>query len=212
MPATDRAYVPAAGHDGYLWLYDPITRLFGIRRALRVLIGQAGLQPDHVLLDVGCGTGTLAVLIKREHPTVEIVGLDPDPNALAIAKRKAARGGLDLRFERGFADTLPFANATFDRVFSSMMFHHLKKDERPRVLAEIRRVLKPAGHLEFLDFIGRHHSLLGGLVHGPQAMPASEDKLIARMHEAGFGEARRVGARRTPFGPIGYYQGRTGGA
>lgn len=206
MASSERTYLPAAGHDRYLWLYDPITRLFGFRRALGRLVDQAHLQPGDSVLDVGCGTGTLAVLISRRHRDIEIVGLDPDPKALSIAQQKAARARVAVRFERGFADALPFANATFDRVFSSMMFHHLKKDDRPRVLAEIHRVLKPAGRLEFLDFIGGHHSLLGGLVHGPQALPAAEDKLIVRMREAGFSEASRLTDRRTLFGRIGYYQ------
>ena len=208
MTSSERTYLPAAGHDRYLWLYDPITRVFGFRGALHTLIGQGQLQPHHRVLDAGCGTGTLAVLIKRRHPAIDVVGLDPDPNALAIAERKAARAGVALRFERGYADALPFADRTFDRVFSSMMFHHLKREERPRVLAEIRRVLKSGGHLEFLDFIGGHHSLLGGLVHRNQPPPAAEDKLISRMRDAGFGDARRVMERRTLFGPIGYYQAR----
>lgn len=208
MATDERTYLPATGHDRFLWLYDPITRLFGFRRALRRLIAQAQLEKGHAILDIGCGTGTLAVLIQCKHPTVEIVGLDPDPNALGIAKRKAAKARVAIGFEQGFADTLPFADASFDRVFSSMMFHHLKKHDRPRVLAEVHRVLKPGGRLEFLDFIGAHHRLLGGLVHGHQALPAADDKLIARMREAGFTEAKRMGDRRTLFGPIGYYQAR----
>jgi ubiquinone/menaquinone biosynthesis C-methylase UbiE len=208
VATPERSYLPAAGRDAFLPLYDPITCLFGFRRALGRLVDQAKIQPRLSILDVGCGTGTLAVSIKTHYPTIDVVGLDPDPNALAIAQRKAARARVAVRFERGFAEALPFADATFDRVFSSMMFHHLKKDDRPRMLADVRRVLKPGGRLEFLDFIGGHHSLLGGLVHGSQALPAAEDKLIGRMLDAGFADAKRVAGRRTLFGPIGYYQAR----
>ena len=185
-----------------------MTRLFGIQRALRSLLEQAQLQPGHAVLDVGCGTGTLAVLLKRRYPTVDVVALDPDPDALAIAQRKAARAAVEIRFIRGFADVLSYQDVSFDRVFSSMMFHHLRKDERSPALAEIRRVLKPGGRLEFLDFTGPHHSLLGGLVHGHQASPTADDRLIARMREVGFTDATRVGVRRTWFGPIGFYQAR----
>lgn len=206
--AVDRSYLPAAGHDRYLWLYDPMMRVFGFRRAARALIEQAQLQPHQALLDIGCGTGTLAVMIKRRQPTVYLVGLDPDPKALAIAEKKAHRARMNVRFERGFANALPYKDAAFDRVFSSMMFHHLKKEERQGVLAEIRRVLKPAGRLELLDFAGRHHSLLGGLVHRHQPPPAAADTLLERMRDAGFASADRIAGRRTVFGPIAFYQAR----
>src|SRR5690348_12127178 len=89
VTGSERTYLPAAGQDRYLWLYDPITRAFGFQRALGRLIDQAQLQAGHSVLDVGCGTGTLAMLIKKRHSSIGIVGLDPDPRALAIAQRKA---------------------------------------------------------------------------------------------------------------------------
>src|SRR6266511_6400819 len=109
-PMTDRAYLPAAGRNACLWLYDPIMRLFGAQKVLRSLIGQAAIEPNQLVLDVGCGTGTLAVMIKRLHPAVEVIGLDPDPKALARAKRKAERAGVAVRFDRGFADELSYGD------------------------------------------------------------------------------------------------------
>lgn len=85
MPGSTRTYFPAAGHDWSLPFYDPIVKLLGGDKALRVLIDQAALQPGHRVLDIGCGTGTLAVFIKREHPDVVTIGIDPDPKALARA-------------------------------------------------------------------------------------------------------------------------------
>jgi ubiquinone/menaquinone biosynthesis C-methylase UbiE len=79
---SERAFLPAAGHDFLLPIYDPFTKLFGFDQARRVLLDQAALQPSHRVLDVGCGTGTLAVLIKRLYPSIDVVGLDPDPKAL----------------------------------------------------------------------------------------------------------------------------------
>jgi len=80
---TERTYLPAAGRDAFLPLYDIVTRLGGFQRLADVLISQAALQPGFRVLDIGCGTGTLAVAIKRRHPAVEITGMDPDPVALA---------------------------------------------------------------------------------------------------------------------------------
>ena len=199
-------YMPAAGRDVFLPLYDPITRLFGFQRALQALVAQAELHDGHSVLDIGCGTGTLAVLIKRTHPRVEMTALDPDPRALSRATRKAARAAVAIRFERGFAESLPYADATFDRVFSSMMFHHLGRDQRATALAEVRRVLKPHGRLEFLDFAGGTHNFLAQILHGRAVSAAAEDRLLRRMAEAGLVDARRVASRGTVFGAIAYYQ------
>jgi SAM-dependent methyltransferase len=207
---SERTFMPAAGRDAFLPLYDPLAKLFGAGRLYAALLGQAGLQPHFRVLDVGCGTGTLAVTLKRHHPTVDVVALDPDPKALARARQKALRRGVSIQFDRGFSDALPYAASTFDRVFSSMMFHHLRKHEKESTLREIRRVLKPGGRLEFLDFAssGSHaHGLLARLIH-PQRQPSdnADDGLLTLTMRAAFAEARKVGDRRTFFGTVAFYQ------
>jgi SAM-dependent methyltransferase len=204
---SPRTFLPAAGRDVFLPAYDPIMRFLGFQRLLRTLIEQAGLEPNLVVLDVGCGTGTLAALIKRLHPTVHVIGIDPDPKALAHARRKATRAAVPVAFGRAFGDALPHADRTFDRVFSSMMFHHVHRDEKPRVLSEIRRVLKPRGRLQLLDFAGGGPPrMLARLIHGRRIGPAGDDRLVSRMREAGFADATRIADRPTVFGPIGFYQ------
>ena len=202
----DRKYLPATGLDIFLPAYDPIMALLGFRRALLPLVAQAELKPDHSVLDIGCGTGTLALLLKKLHPTVKVTGVDPDPRALARARRKASRAGVTVTFDRGFADAMQYADGTFDRVFSSMMLHHVPRDEKPKVLAEVRRVLKPGGQLEFLDFAGGTHSLLAQALHGRQANAAANDRLLARMREAGLVDAIRTATQGTLFGAIAYYR------
>jgi ubiquinone/menaquinone biosynthesis C-methylase UbiE len=154
MTDAQRTYLPAAGHDWSLPLYDPLVKLLGGDSARRVLLDQADLQPGQRVLEVGCGTGTLLMLLTRAQPALELTGLDPDARALARAKRKADAASVSIQLDRGFSDALPYSDASFDRVFSCFMLHHLDgADEKVRTLREIRRVLTPGGRLHLLDFV-----------------------------------------------------------
>jgi ubiquinone/menaquinone biosynthesis C-methylase UbiE len=205
---AERKYVPAASLDILLPVYDPIMRLFGFTRALRPLVDQAELLPHHTVLDIGCGTGALDLLIKDVHPEVTVTGIDPDPRALTRAGLKARRASVTIRFDRGFADALPYPDQAFDRVFSSMMLHHVPRAEKDGVLKEARRVLTPGGRLELLDFAGGTHSFLAHVLHGHTASEAANARLLDRMQQAGFATFRRIATRSTPFGALAYYQAR----
>ena len=169
------------------------------------------------MLDIGCGTGTMAAMIKKLHPAAEVVGIDPDPDALAVCKRKSNRAGLAIEFDRGFADHMPYADASFDRVFSSFMFHHLTADEKSATLREIRRVLKAGASLHLLDFIRAHAtqsktSEHGLLVHrGGAVAERIEERMTAIMDEAGFVDAKEVSRGKIFFGPIAYYRAQNPG-
>jgi ubiquinone/menaquinone biosynthesis C-methylase UbiE len=142
-------FLPAMGH-GPLWLYDPLTRLLGVSRAHRRLLAHARIALRMRVLDIGCGTGNLTLLARREGGRV--TALDPDPEALARAAAKAARAGLDVQFDQGFAERLPYPDASFDRVLSAFMYHHVRPPARAAMLNEIRRVLRPGGALFLADF------------------------------------------------------------
>ncbi|HTM02096.1 MAG TPA: class I SAM-dependent methyltransferase [Vicinamibacterales bacterium] len=184
-----RTYLPAAGHDRGLALYDPVLKLLGADRARRRLIEQAELQRGHRVLEIGCGTGTLLVDAARVAP-LALTGLDPDPNALERARRKAGAARLPLHLDRGFADALPYRDASFDRVFSCFMFHHLEAvGEKRRTLQEVRRVLKPGGRFQFLDFVhppGAHGSALEWLHPGDDVRDHTEHRLLALLREVGL--------------------------
>lgn len=195
MASTDRPYLPAAGHDWALPLYDPLVRILGIGRAWDALILQAGLAPGQRVLDIGCGTGSLALRVKQSHPDVAVVGLDPDPNALARARRKSAAAALPIDFEQGFSDRMVYPDGSFDRVLSSFMFHHLSKEAKIQTLAEVRRVLRPGGSLHLVDFVGEagRHGFLMRVFHPGDAMADNAaDRVVTRMREAGFAAAACV--------------------
>jgi ubiquinone/menaquinone biosynthesis C-methylase UbiE len=212
MNEDERSYIPALGKRWLLPLYDPFLWLLGADKAKQPLIEQAEIKGGLRVLDIGCGTGTMAILIKRMHPNAEVVGIDPDPSALSVAERKAKRARLSIDFDRGFADHMPYADASFDRVFSSFMFHHLAADEKTATLNEIRRVLKPGGSLHLLDFI-REHSVHSGTKqhgqlihrHGPVA-ERIEGRMTSLMGEAGLVDATELKRAKNFFGPIAYYR------
>jgi ubiquinone/menaquinone biosynthesis C-methylase UbiE len=210
MIHSERAFLPAAGHDWFLPIYDPLTKLLGVDRARRALLEQAELQPRHRVLDVGCGTGSLAVLIKQLHPAVEVIAIDPDPRALARAQRKARRAAVSVRFDHGFADALGYPDGTFDRVFSSMMFHHLEGDEKEKSLREIRRVLRQNGRLELLDFSSADshgHPGLRALIHSHHRLKDNyEGRILELMESAGFARPRKVGDRAMLLGRVAFFQ------
>ena len=146
-------YLPAAGHDALLPAYDLMTRLFGFNRVHQKLIRQAELADGQNVLEIGCGTGNLTIRAKRAQPGASVIGSDPDPLALRRAQRKAA-GLSGIRFERGYAQQLPYADGEFDRVLSSMMLHHLSNDVKAAAAAEVFRVLRPGGRLHLVDMGG----------------------------------------------------------
>ena len=212
MEEIQRSYLPAAGHDWMLPLYDLLVKLLGGDHARRALLDQTLIQPDHRVLDIGCGTGTLAVQIKRLHPDADVIGLDPDPKALARARRKAGRASVAVQLDQGFSDALPYANASVDRVFSSFMFHHLERGEKEGMLREVRRVLRPGGVFNLLDFDGPEsakNGFLARLIHSSRHLrDNSEERILALMTQSGFADPKKVRQGSMLFGHVrtNYYQ------
>jgi ubiquinone/menaquinone biosynthesis C-methylase UbiE len=214
MAETQHTYIPAAGHDWSLPLYDPLVKVMGGDAIRRRLIDQAELRPDHRVLEVGCGTGTLLMSTARAHPGVQLTGLDPDPTALDRARRKADSARVPIQLDRGFSDALPYADASFDRVFSALMFHHLADaDQKLRTFREIRRVLKPGGRLHLVDFArpdstsGRH---LIRLIHANHRLNDNAPaRVLSLMRDAGLDDARHTGSGRMMLLiSLAYYQSR----
>ena len=211
-PSAPRPFLPAAGRDWLLPFYDPFSRLLGVGALHGALLAQAAIAPGQRVLDVGCGTGTLATRLARERGDVDVVGLDPDPKALAIARRKVERAGVAARFERGYGDALPFPDASFDRVLSSMMFHHLDLATKRGMLAEVLRVLRTGGSFHLVDFGastgGHHHGLLGRVFLRSEHVGEGDDATIAALFRAaGFADVERIGERRMLFARVAFHRG-----
>ena len=213
MPVSNqhhKHFLPAAGHDLFLPLYDPMVSFLGAARARQELIKQANVQPGQRILDLGCGTGTMVIMLKRQHPQTHVVGLDPDPKALTRARRKVQRAAVSAHFDQGFSDQLPYEEASFDRVFSSLMFHHLEGEDLEKTLREVVRVLKPGGSFHLLDFAGGEKgSPLFRLHVGERLEDYSEERITDMMHQAGLKGAQKTSSGSMFFGLLrtSYYAG-----
>ncbi len=201
--SEERTYLPAAGHDWALPLYDPIIRLFGFETVKRRLVAEAMSGSPRRVLDIGCGTGTLAILLKKLHPEVEVVGLDPDAKALARSRVKASRAGVSIQLDQGFSQKLPYADASFDCVLSSLMFHHLPADIQEKTLREARRVLTPGGSLHLLD-MARGDDARGALLNriSGHLQGNSDFRILELMRQAGFASLARTMERSLLLGTL----------
>lgn len=206
-----RAFVPAAGIDFFLPLYDPLWRLMGGHGVRAAFIREAGLARGQRILDIGCGTGSLPVQIAQSVPGMQVDALDPDPKALARCQQKAAQAGVAVRWQEGFGDALPYRDATFERVVSSFMFHHLDLEVKQGMLLEARRVLIPGGELHLVDFGGQHQArqgLLAGLLHSHEKIV---DNLGGRIGElfgqAGFEDVAELSQGKGLFGRYAHIRG-----
>jgi ubiquinone/menaquinone biosynthesis C-methylase UbiE len=175
----------------------------GFGRAVQGLISQANIERAHSVLDVGCGTGTLIVMLKRQYSAVQVIGLDPDSKALQRARKKAGRAGVSVQLDHGFADELPYGERSFDRVFSSFMFHHLDEQERERTSKEVLRVLKPGGSFHLLDFVANEtsHGFFERLFAGHALMKTNtNERLLGLIRRAGFSNVTKVKEGSMLFG------------
>jgi len=219
MTANNQEYIPALRFRFLTPFFDVVQRwLVHDVVYKRQLIEQADIRPGQRVVDLGCGTGTLAIMVKQAHPETEVFGLDADPEILGIARAKANREGVAVTFDEGMTFALPYPDGSVDRVFSSLMIHHLKTSDKERTAREIYRVLrspdpssgKPGGQLHILDF-GKPSSpytkLLGPLLH---RFEEANDNIDGRLPEI-FGAPgltmRHMGDFQTFFGTLTFLYG-----
>jgi ubiquinone/menaquinone biosynthesis C-methylase UbiE len=146
-------FIPALRFAGLTRIYDPVVALTSREHAFkRRLLDHAAISDGERVLDLACGTGTLAIEIKKDAPKAKVAALDADPAILERARAKAREAGVKIAFDQGLSYELPYDARRFDVVVSTLFFHHLGDEAKADTAEEIRRVLKPGGRTLIADW------------------------------------------------------------
>jgi len=157
-------YVPALKYSWLTRFYDPVVALTSREKVFREnLLKQAEIRTGDRILDLACGTGTFAVMVKSRYPDVKVAGLDVDPRVLALAREKTQKAGVDVLFEAGVSVAMPYDSGVLDIVFSSLFFHHLNTVDKLLTMKDVLRVLKPGGTFHICDW-GRPSNLFAKMM------------------------------------------------
>jgi ubiquinone/menaquinone biosynthesis C-methylase UbiE len=207
--AADR-YIPALRFRSLTRLYDPCVAATTREGAFkRRVLQRAMLVSGERVLDLACGTGTLAVAATREAPGVEVTGVDGDPEILEQARAKAASAKARISFDEGLSTDLPYESGRFDVVLSTLFFHHLADDAKRRSAEEARRVIRSGGRIVLADFGRPHDPLMRAAFLWIQVFDGFDstsanvaDRLPDILSEAGFQPVKVTDRFRALFGTI----------
>lgn len=206
-------FIPAMHFHWLTPLFDWIANTTLPDRELKErLIDQARIESGHRVLDLSCGTATLALLIKQRHPEAGAIGLDIDPEILKIAHNKVLKAGLEIDLHRGTATRLPYPDASFDRVLSSFAIHHLTYQDKQRAAQEIFRILRQGGELHVLDFGKPRTTYCVGISYllrwVEELMENIKGLLPMIFSNAGFEDVEECCHQATLFGSVSLYRAR----
>lgn len=207
---TEDAFTPALGKAGPTSAYDRAIRFWTRESRWRpMFVKQIDPRPGERILDVGCGTGTLAILLKQRTPDCEIVGIDPDHQILDIARRKAQSAGIDVELKQGFARQAQEVGGTgYDKVVSSLVFHQTPMAEKRAGLVAMTAAAKPGGELHIADYSEQPNWLMRSLfriiqnIDGYENTQANADGALSRILGELRADVRTENVVWTPTGAI----------
>src|SRR5215216_2426259 len=210
MPGRSRQFVPALRFDALTRLYDPVVAVTSREGAFkRRLLEHARIKDGESVLDVACGTGTLAIEIKKDRPRAKVSGIDGDEQILARARAKAKDAGVKVNFQHGLSNELPYEARRFDVVVSTLFFHHLTDEAKADTAEEIRRVLRLGGRVLIADWGRPQDPLMRMMFLNVQLLDGFSNtssnvagRLSEFLRDAGLKRVSVTDRMRTPLGTI----------
>lgn len=171
------SFTPALGRSGLTKRYDTAIRLLTREQVWRGrLVRVIAPKPNETILDVGCGTGSLAILLKQLEPSARVIGLDPDTEALGLASEKADRAGVTIEWQQGFARDTGRYSASLDKVISSLVFHQVPLREKQTGIAAMLSGLRPQGCAFIADYARQPDPIMRALFRSTvQLLDGKED-------------------------------------
>ncbi len=218
MKEDPAGYIPALRFHSLTRYFDGLldTKLKE-EKFKSLLVIQATERTGDRVLDVGCGTGTLAVLLKQSVPEAHVVGVDADSAALEIARRKATEAEVEIEFHQALAWEAPFEPKSFERVVSSLVLHHLRDRDKLRTLQRVLAWLRPGGELHIADWGKAQNALMRvaflsvQLLDGFQTTTENVRRgLVPVLRDAGFDSVAETHREMTLFGTLSLYRAHVG--
>jgi ubiquinone/menaquinone biosynthesis C-methylase UbiE len=210
----DKPFIPALGYNFLTNYYDLTIRLTMPEQRFReTLIKEIEPQTNEKILEFGFGTGQNLIRVKTQNPSIQLSGLDIDPNVKAITEHKLTNQQLEVTLDLYDGGKFPYPDAQFDKVYSCLVFHQLDADTKRFCLKEIYRVLKPTGTLIIADW-GKAQNLLMrftfGIVQLLDGFKTTDDNVKGLMpkfiSEVGFREVSVSQSMNTAIGTFSYFK------
>lgn len=210
----DKKYIPALGYDWLTGFYDLTIKLTMPEAKFRSRLIDALAPKDFEnILEFGFGTGQNIILAFQRNNFINLTGIDIDPKVKAIAEQKINNPGSNIRLDLYDGGIFPYADNTFDKVFSSLVFHQLDRHRKLRCLKEIYRVLKPDGQLIIGDWGQAKTKLMRiafYLVQILDGFNTTNDNVNGMLPcfitDAGFKDVKEIGYLNTKIGTYSYYK------
>ena len=161
-----KKYIPALGYDFLTAYYDMAIKItMPEKKFRRLLVEEINPQENEHILEFGFGTGQNLLLVHKTNPKTKLEGLDIDPKVKAIAEHKLAKNNIEIPLHLYNGSVLPFADNSFNKVYSCLVFHQLDAETKLNCLKELHRVMKPNGKLIIADW-GKAQNKLMRLTFG----------------------------------------------